>query len=416
MKKILKKIYDLLPGPVKKYYWRTRSKAGKMLMLRFIFPLAYARYTKGKKIRRKKAVFVEVRHPKITDSFRVLYDRLIAEGYEVSAQFIENIKPGRKAFIARCLKMLEDIADAHYVFVNDSCNVTSCVRLRPGTMIIQTWHGCGAFKKWGMSTAELIFGEDRKAQEKYPGYANLSYVTVSSPEVIWAYEEAMNLKHEDGQVVPVGVSRTDVFFDQSFVSAAYEKVKQIFPAAGEKKIILYAPTFRGRVAKAQSADRMDIMAMKKALGDKYILLLKHHPLVKELPVVPEEAADFAMDVTKLMEIDELLCVSDICISDYSSLIFEYSLFERPMIFFAYDLDEYFDWRGFYYNYDELTPGPIFTETDEIIDYIEHIDERFDRAEVHAFRQKFMSACDGHATDRILELMEKGQKDSRNRKG
>jgi len=111
-----------------------------------------------------------------------------------------------------------------------------------------------------------------------------------------------------------------------------------------------------------------------------------------------------MDITKDLDIEQLLCVSDICISDYSSLIFEYSLFERPMIFYAYDLDNYFDWRGFYYNYDELTPGPIVTSTEEIIDYIQNLDTRFDKAEVHAFREKFMSACDGHATDRIVELV------------
>ena len=110
--------------------------------------------------------------------------------------------------------------------------------------------------------------------------------------------------------------------------------------------------------------------------------------------------------TKELDIDKLLCVSDVCISDYSSLIFEYSLFERPMIFFAYDLDEYFDWRGFYYNYDELTPGPIVKTTEEIIDYIQHLDTRFNPSQVRAFREKFMSACDGHATDRILELVEK----------
>ena len=111
-----------------------------------------------------------------------------------------------------------------------------------------------------------------------------------------------------------------------------------------------------------------------------------------------------MDVTKGLEIDQLLCASDVCVSDYSSLIFEYSLFERPMIFFAYDLDDYFDWRGFYYNYDELTPGPVVKETEEIIDYIRHLDARFDQAQVHAFKEKFMSSCDGHATDRIMALV------------
>ena len=404
MKKVLKKIYDVLPNGIKKLYWQTRKKVGQILMFRIVFPLGYKHYIKGKKIKRKKAVFVEVRFDEITDSFRLVYDRMKADGFDVHEQFIENIKPGKWGYIKRCLRMLEDISDAHYVFLNDACNVTSCIPLRKGTKIYQLWHACGAFKKFGMSTAELIFGDNRKSLEKYPNYGNLSYVTVSSPEVIWAYEEAMNLKDTKTQVVATGVSRTDVFYDQHFIEQSKAAVYSVCPAAENKKIILYAPTFRGRVAKAESPDCLDIPAMKRALGDEYVLLIKHHPFVKQPPVVPEDCADFAMDVTKSLEIDQLLCASDVCISDYSSLIFEYSLFERPMIFFAYDLDDYFDWRGFYYNYDELTPGPVVKETEEIIDYIRHLDTRFDQAQVHAFKEKFMSSCDGHATDRIMALV------------
>ena len=404
MKKVLKKIYDVLPNGIKKLYWQTRKKVGQILMFRIVFPLGYKHYIKGKKIKRKKAVFVEVRFDEITDSFRLVYDRMKADGFDIHEQFIENIKPGKWGYIKRCLRMLEDISDAHYVFLNDACNVTSCIPLRKGTKIYQLWHACGAFKKFGMSTAGLIFGDNRKSLEKYPNYGNLSYVTVSSPEVIWAYEEAMNLKDTKTQVVATGVSRTDVFYDQHFIEQSKAAVYSVCPAAENKKIILYAPTFRGRVAKAESPDCLDIPAMKRALGDEYVLLIKHHPFVKQPPVVPEDCADFAMDVTKSLEIDQLLCASDVCVSDYSSLIFEYSLFERPMIFFAYDLDDYFDWRGFYYNYDELTPGPVVQETEEIIDYIRHLDARFDQAQVHAFKEKFMSSCDGHATDRIMALV------------
>ena len=404
MKKVLKKIYDVLPNGIKKLYWQTRKKVGQILMFRIVFPLGYKHYIKGKKIKKKKAVFVEVRFDEITDSFRLVYDRMKADGFDIHEQFIENIKPGKWGYIKRCLRMLEDISDAHYVFLNDACNVTSCIPLRKGTKIYQLWHACGAFKKFGMSTAELIFGDNRKSLEKYPNYGNLSYVTVSSPEVIWAYEEAMNLKDTKTQVVATGVSRTDVFYDQHFIEQSKAAVYSVCSAAENKKIILYAPTFRGRVAKAESPDCLDIPAMKRALGDEYVLLIKHHPFVKQPPVVPEDCADFAMDVTKSLEIDQLLCASDVCVSDYSSLIFEYSLFERPMIFFAYDLDDYFDWRGFYYNYDELTPGPVVKETEEIIDYIRHLDVRFDQAQVHAFKEKFMSSCDGHATDRIMALV------------
>ncbi len=149
---------------------------------------------------------------------------------------------------------------------------------------------------------------------------------------------------------------------------------------------------------------MDLFEMMQQLGDDYVILMKHHPFVKERPVIDERCSQFAFDVTDEMEIEELLCTADICISDYSSLIFEYSLFQKPMIFFAYDLDEYFDHRGFYYDYDEMTPGPIVKDPHELIRAIKEIDADFDPAEVAAFREKFMSACDGNATVRIIDTI------------
>ena len=157
------------------------------------------------------------------------------------------------------------------------------------------------------------------------------------------------------------------------------------------------------MAKAYGPDRFDYDKLYEALGDEYIILIKHHPLVKKLPDIPLEYRDsFAYDVSRTMEIEDLICASDICISDYSSLIFEYSLFEKPIILFAYDLDVYFDWRGFYYDYFEMAPGPVLISTEEIIDYITHIDTKFDREKMYAFREKFMRSCDGHSTERILD--------------
>ena len=217
--------------------------------------------------------------------------------------------------------------------------------------------------------------------------------------------EAMRLEGREDVVRPVGVSRTDVFFDPKRIEKAREHIYAKFPAAKGRKIILYAPTFRGRTRDAEAPDKLDVRAFHKALGRDYVLIIKHHQLVRRLPPVPEDLkGSFVYDGSRDMDINELLMVSDICISDYSSLVFEYSLFSRPMLFFAYDLSDYFDWRGFYYNYEDMTPGPVCTTNEEMIDYIGNIDERFDKKKVEDFRYKFMRSCDGHATDRIMKLV------------
>lgn len=370
---------------------------------RKLFPREYLKYAK-KPVNPNKVVFIEVRLPTVSNSFQLLYDELAKNyDFEIHTHFLRTTFVKYDEYKKRCVEMVRDVADAKYIFINEASSVLSSLPLREETIITQTWHGCGAFKKFGLSTADLIFGGSRQEQEKYPFYKNLNTVTISSPEVDWAYAEAMNIDKDAGIIKATGVSRTDIFYDDSVIQKAYDKLHALMPSSVGKKVILYAPTFRGRVAKAKSSNMLNVPMFYDALGDDYVVLFKHHPLVKKPPVVPVEYFDFAVDVTQLMSIEELLCVSDICISDYSSLVFEYSLFEKPMIFFAYDLDEYFDWRGFYYDYFDLAPGPVCKTNLEMLDYIQHIDSRFDKARVQAFRHKFMRSCDGHATARILDV-------------
>lgn len=394
---------------------RVKNKVYKHYTLKYLYPSVYKKYAK-QPVKENKVVFIEIRQPQISNSFKVLYDDLKNNyDFDIHEHFLRTTFVSRKEHEERCKAMIRDIADAKYVFLNEASNVVSSVPMRKETIQTQLWHGCGAFKKFGMSTADLIFGENRKNMLKYPFNKNYTYVTVSSPEVVWAYEEAMNIRPEENIVRPVGNSRTDVFFDPAYIEAAKKKLEELLPQSKGKKVILYAPTFRGRVAKAASPKCFDTEQFCKAFSDEYVLIFKHHPLVRKRPPIPEECSSFAVDFTDTMTIDELLCVSDICISDYSSLVFEYSLFEKPMIFYAYDLDNYFDWRGFYYDYYELAPGPICTTNEEMIDYIKNIDTRFEKEKVTAFKEKFMSACDGHATERI-EKMVFGEALAEHRKG
>lgn len=373
----------------------------KDLLLFHVLPRTYRKAAKAP-VEPGKVIFLDNKEPQLPESFEVLYERL----GRVPSLTLEFMSLGEtrvrlRQYYRNCIVFVKKLATAQCVFLNDASNVVSCVPLRPETTVVQLWHACGAFKKWGMSTADLIFGGSREDILRHPFYKNLSLVTVSSPEVAWAYEEAMVLQDEPGVVRPVGVSRTDVFFDEGYLVESRRKLLEMVPAAEGKRVVLYAPTFRGRVAHAEGPAALDIAAMKEALGADTVLLTKHHPFVRELPPIPEDCRDFAFDVTREAAINELICCADAVISDYSSLVFEYSLFGRPMVFFAYDRDDYADWRGFYYDYEALTPGPVCSTTEEVIGALKAAAEDFDPSEVEAFRDRFMSACDGHATDRII---------------
>ena len=371
------------------------------------FPREYAKAAGKCEVDERKVLFVDCKADMnaMPDAFELIMP-YIRDRYGMDACYIglgQNTRIGWVAYYKRCMQFMRDLASAKYVFLADASDVVSCVSLRKETKVVQLWHACGAFKKFGISTAELQFGGTRKQVERHPFYKNLSLVTVSAPEVEWAYREAMMLGDTPEVVRALGVSRTDVFYNERFLSSVREEVRQLLPAVAGKKIILYAPTFRGRVSSAEGPDELDLAAMKEALGNEYVLLIKHHPFVKQMPPIPAGCEDFAI-MANDFPIDWLLSVADVCISDYSSIVFEYSLFERPMLFFAYDKDDYDDWRGFYYDYEEMTPGPVVKTTEEVVDYIANLEERYDPAVVRAFREKFMSACDGHATERICEFV------------
>lgn len=366
------------------------------------FPKVYSSYC-TEPVQENKVLFLEMRFTKLSNSFELIYKALEESGeYDLKCSYVQfNFIRGRE-FTQRVNEMLKELATAKYVFVDDASLILSSISLRKETVAINLWHACGAFKKFGRSTAELKFGSSAATLDKYPNYGNLTHVTVSSPEVIWAYEEAMHLPK--GIVKATGVSRTDQFYDKEFVESRKQKLYEIMPEAKDKKVILYAPTFRGHVATASSPDRIDFERFCRELGNEYVIVCKHHPFVKNPPIIPEELQHFARDLTKYLSIEDLLCCADICISDYSSLVFEYSLFEKPMIFYAYDYDNYCDWRGFYYDYSEFTPGPVVQTEDELLNSIKNIDTQFDKQKVIDFKEKFMGSCDGHATERIIALM------------
>jgi len=383
-----------------------RQRIVRGLIERFLFRWYYPHiYTKAARrpVIPNKVLFIEPMMSELSDNYLLLHDKLTTEyNVEIHTAFLHHTHTSTLRYYNNCRAMLKEMATAKYVFLNDASPEVSCVKVRAETKIAQLWHACGAFKKFGMSTADLIFGGSRKFLLRRPHYKNLDLVTVSSPEVVWAYAEAMVLEDHPEIIKPLGISRTDVFFDPEFLSTARSELNTAIHSSSDKKVIAYAPTFRGRVATAEGPNALDIPAMRKALGSDYILLIKHHPFVTNPPAIPESCQDFAYFVEDDLPIDKLLCTADILISDYSSVIFEYSLFERPMIFFAYDKEEYDDWRGFYYPYDELAPGPVFTSTDEITNHIVGIEQNFDVQEVIDFKTKFMSSCDGSATERIFE--------------
>ena len=290
------------------------------------------------------------------------------------------------------------------VFISDNFDPLYAHKPRKGTRVVQLWHACGAFKKWGYSTLDSEWGDSRRMWEIFPKHTSYTDVFVSSSDVIPYYAEAFNCSKDI--IRPLGTPRTDVFFDNAFVDSGRQRLTEAIPGIGGRKIILYAPTFRGSSpTDAYNEKKIDYQKFKDALGNEYALVLKYHPFTygkdNFTPEEQEKYGDFVYLCPPEIGIDTAMCAADILISDYSSLIFEYSLLDRPMIFFAYDLEEYEHSRDYYFPYKDFVPGPIVKNDDELLGCILN---GTGTDKVEKFREKFMSACDGESTRRISDFI------------
>jgi len=221
------------------------------------------------------------------------------------------------------------------------------------------------------------------------------------------YKTAFGAKED--KIFNIGCPRTDIFFNKYILQEKRNEFFKSYPELSKKKLILYAPTFRDNDNNTSQGKMMhlDIKKLLSKLNDNYVLGIRLHPhLANKVNLnkyFPESYQSKVFDFSLYDKLNTLLICSDILITDYSSIIYEYSLLEKPMIFYCYDLDKFEkSGRGFYGNYKSLVPGPIAFKTEEIVDIITNgiaASQSNDK-----FLSTYLENCDGNATKRLYHLL------------
>jgi CDP-glycerol glycerophosphotransferase (TagB/SpsB family) len=292
------------------------------------------------------------------------------------------------------------LATSRVFIVDDYFFPIYVIKPRRGTTIIQTWHACGAFKKVGYSVLDKTFGIDAAFAQRVRVHSNYDVCLVASQAAAPHYAEAFRQPLERF-VSRLGIPRTDVLFGEERLAGTREAVRRRYGLTDGRTVILYAPTFRGdTVLDARATDDLDLDVLRDALGDDHVLLVRLHPFIRSRTTIGPDLAGFAIDVSDHPDINELMLVSDVLVTDYSSAIFEFALLDKPMVFFAPDHEAYELERGFYFDYRTGVPGPIFETTEALAAHLRA--GVYDMDRVERFRRASFDVADGRSTARVTD--------------
>lgn len=252
------------------------------------------------------------------------------------------------------------LATSKYVFLNDNFMPMAGMNFSPEATVIMLWHAEGAFKKFGLSAplSDDIIRTEKACSKR------LDYIICSSKKVAPIYAEAFGT--DIAKILPLGSPRVDELLAQCNCSAMRSRFDERHPECRNKKLILYAPTFRDAPEKdCALLSHIDANKFSEELGDEYQLLIKLHPQINSASPVEKTT-----DVTN-EDIGMLTHICDMVITDYSSVCMDFALLSKPCIFFAFDLEEYEKERSFYFDYESYVPGRVAKTFDEVIKAIKN---------------------------------------------
>lgn len=382
--------------------------------------IIYKKYCKKNNVDDKTIIFESFMGRSYSDNPRALYEEMITSKKFDNYKFIWCFKhPEEKADIeelkrAKIVKYnskeyFEAYSKARY-FISNS-RIPEAIKPREGQEYIQTWHGT-PLKRLGydlQNEGGNALNSLKDMRKKYKDDAvRYSYMLSPSKFCTEKFTSCFNLKENNPEckIIEEGYPRND--FLSNYTDDDIKRIKETLGIENlkNKKIILYAPTWRDNqhtsgVGYTYKAD-VDFDLLQKELGNDYIILFRAHYFVAN-SFDFEKYKGFIFDVSHYESINDLYVVSDMLITDYSSVFFDYAILKRPIIFYMYDLEAYRDdIRGFYIDLKEL-PGEIVQKEEELVKNIKEINPKtFYDKRYKAFNDKFNYLDDGNVSERVIQ--------------
>ena len=303
-------------------------------------------------------------------------------------------------YIFHMFKQMYHIATSKVIILDTYCIPIGVLKHRKNLKVIQMWHALGAFKKFGKSiigkgeSTVNIDGVNKlkmnDLSEIMGMHKNYNYIFASSKKASEGFSEAFGYDKKYIKVLPL--PRVDLIIDKKHQKEISDKIYKKYKNLKNKKNILYCPTFR-----KDGSDYKYIQDLIEKIDySKYNLILKLHPLTNY------DFNDKRIIIDNDFDTYEMAFISDYIITDYSAVIFEISLLNKPIYLYAYDKDSYVNKRDFYLNYDKDMPGEIYDNIEELLSNIDK--NKYDKNKLIDFKERYISNCKNSYTSDIVEFI------------
>ena len=329
---------------------------------------------------------------KYNDSPKVLFKALVSDKRFKNFQFVWAFEEPEKFKIPNAKSIKIDSWEYFKTSLQARIWISS-VNIERGlhyknenTIYINTWHGAGTKK----------IGNACSGRKDYD-FTTVDIMLVQSHFEKEIFERDFLCNSEAIRIV--GFPRNDELFH--ITNSQRNQLKIQFNIPEGKKVILYAPTWRDSKDGGMSYEFIPPIHMdkwKKHLSDNYIMLFRMHAFTTKFEMQYDE---FARDVSGYDNLNHILAITDVLVTDYSTIVYDSAIAGIPFICFGFDYDTYKDERGFYYDLDEVYPGGVMRTEDEVIRRIKIVASGADKEAYSAFRRKYIEAG-GNSTAQIID--------------
>ena len=331
-------------------------------------------------------IFADSHHDSMPFSMVKLHAELERRGYKIVDVICNYANMSQLRSSLHAISFMRLYAQAKFVFICDNFLPVSSCNKSSKTTVVQLLHSGGLMKKMGYHTTE-----DIPAGYRGDVYKNYDLVTVSAPCCVEPLTDAM--RKEPGILQPLGTNRTDCYFDEEWKAACRRRFYEQYPQAVGKKVLLWTPTFRGNAAAPRQVGMEALAKLEAELGDAYFVIRKVHPHVDNRYQLSNCS----------IPTEELLPIADLMITDYSSVVMDFLLFDKPFVLFAPDLAEYVAQRGLYVDYYSVSPYVVIRE--ETLKEVVLQALADDKPQwVREKREFHMANCDGKVSARIADYL------------